>query len=119
MKTYLDRLSSEHHEKDLLRAFENELLNVEVFYECDNPFCGELILRKEVNSGVVVRIYNLTNYDCEPKNHYANLDDRSVQSFSDEKVKKIYITFMIRTFMDYKGNYLKETNSQEVKCIGQ
>ena len=119
MKTYIDRLNSEHHERNMIRAFQNELLDIEVFYNCENPFCGKLTLRKEINSGEVVRVYNVTNYSCEPNNHYANLDERSAKCFSDSKVENIYIAFMIRTFSDYKENYLKATNNQERKDLGK
>ena len=119
MSTYIDRLSNEGKERKLIKAFENELLNVKVFYSRENPFCGKLTLRKEYNDGAVARVYHLTDYTCDLTNHSANFDERSIRAFSDEKVKRIYISFMNRTFSDYKQNYLNVTNAQARKDLGE
>ncbi len=118
MRTYIDRLNSEHHERNLIRTFKNEMSNIEVQYTYENNFYGELVLRKTDDS-VIVRVYHLTDFTCDAINHPANLDYRSALEFPDSKIKKIYISFMNRTFSDYKENYLKATNEQARKDLGE
>ena len=117
MRSYIDRLNRENNERKLVIAFENELPNVEVRYSFENYFLGELTLRKKVKDGFVERVYLLTDYGCDATNHSANLDGRSALEFSDIKVKKIYISFMSKTFPDYKENYSKKINSQALENL--
>ena len=115
MKTYIERLNSEHEEKRLVKTLNNELLNVEASYVYENPFLGELTLRKRVGDDVVIRAYQLTDYTCEPINHQ---DDLAFKFF-DDKVRKIYLSFMGRTFSDYKKNYSMNINRQTPKNLGE
>ena len=118
MITYIERLNRKNRGYQLINTFENELINVEVQYTYENCFYGRLVLRKKLEDDVVVRVYHLTDFTCDPINDPANLDYRSALEFSDSKVRKIYITFMNRTFSDYKEAYLNETNFQARKNLG-
>ncbi len=118
MKTYIEKLNKENKEKELARAFKNEFLNIKVQYTYENCFYGELILRREFEDDVVLRVYHLTDFTCNVVNA-ANLDYRSALEFSDSKVRKIYISFMNKTFPNYRDDYLNATCEQAKRDLGE
>lgn len=119
MNTFIQRLHLEKKERGLVKALKNAFPNADIQYLYQNNFYGELVLRKLEDESVVVRVYHLTNYDCELVNDFANLDYRSALEFSDKKVKKAYISYMNRTFSDYKQEYLKNTQKQALEDLGE
>ena len=118
MKTYLEKLHSQKKEKKLISAFKQVFPNARIFFNYDNPFYDELILCKDINDGVVSRIYHLHDYDCIATNDCVNLNYRSAIEFSDKIVKKTYVSFMSANYKDYKNDYLKELNNKTNEELG-
>ena len=100
------------------KALKKAYPNTDVYLNNTSPFYAELILNKEISDGRVVRIYRLYEYDCKTSNEFGNLDYRSAIYFSDEKVKRTYITFMNNNFEDYKEKYLVQTNKNALEDLG-
>lgn len=119
MVIYIEELWKNNNNKNLIKIIKKEYPNTDVHLNYISPFYSELILNKDVSDGRVVRIYRLYDYDCITPNEFANLDYRSAIYFSDEKIKRIYITFMNNNFKDYKDNYLKNISNKALEDLGE
>ena len=118
MQTYIEKLWQNNNDKKLIKALKKAYPSTDVYLNNTSPFYAELILNKNVTDGRVVRIYRLYEYDCKTTNEFANLDYRSAIYFSDEKVRRTYITFMNNNFDDYKEKYLAKTNENALEDLG-
>ena len=119
MHTYIQRLHLEKKERGLIRAIKSAFPSADVQYLYQNNFYGELVLRKLEDDDVVIRVFHLTDFTCDVVNEPANLDYRSMLEFPDYRVKKAYISFMNKTFLDFKEDYLKATNDQALEDLGE
>lgn len=119
MVIYIEELWKDNNNKKLINAIKKAYPNTDVYLNYISPFYSELVLNKDVTDGRVVRIYRLYDYDCITPNEFANLDYRSAIYFSDEKIKRIYITFMNNNFEGYKDNYLNNVSNKALENLGE
>ena len=117
MQTFIEKLNKNN--KKFVKVLKKIFSDHEIYFTYISPDCAQLALKKEFDNGVVARGYHLYEYDCKPANGFANLDNRSAKYFSDEKIKKIYIAFMIKNFKEYKLKYLQQTRYKELKNLGE
>ena len=75
--TLIDKLHNTGKEENLINAFKSAFGDIRACYSFKGHYQGELVLRKEISSGVVVRAFYLRDNDCVPTSQVCNIDYRS------------------------------------------